>query len=161
MKIGGMWENECPHSGMVERWRWEEYCAEELQARVCRKTEQDGITTLARCLICLDVYMCRRHSIFLACIPLNVPICCLHSRWTRAPFSWNPRGGYPLIQDTRRQVPVPEVWHNAKHPHDDEVEQEDPELPIRCANPGWRPDEEDVEEEEDPRRTCQDPQLID
>eukprot|EP00971_Amphidinium_carterae_P011962 235990-Amphidinium_carterae.1 len=110
-------ENRDPRTGPVERWRWEQYWYDKLQARsfrrsleygplpvcyVCRKTGTWS-ASLSRCIICDDVFMCREHSIFPACLPVRTPICCLHSRWTRGVGSWNPRGGYPYIPELHRK----------------------------------------------------------
>eukprot|EP00971_Amphidinium_carterae_P322300 6405827-Amphidinium_carterae.2 len=124
--------NQDPTVGCVERWRWEEYCYEKLQARshryhgkdqhcyVCKKRES-YYQRLYCCIICDDVYMCRQHSIFPACIPVMTPICCLHSRWTRGIGSWNPRGGYPYIPELHRKpLKEKELWMDARHHHDDE-----------------------------------------
>eukprot|EP00971_Amphidinium_carterae_P284775 5653733-Amphidinium_carterae.1 len=116
-------ENRDPTIGCVERWRWEEYCYEKLQDRshrscrrqvprpqcyVCgggpgdydRRYHDDRLYC---CIICDDVWMCRTHAIFPACLPVRTPICCLHSRWTRGIGSWNPRGGYPHIPELHRR----------------------------------------------------------
>eukprot|EP00971_Amphidinium_carterae_P335146 6470833-Amphidinium_carterae.1 len=121
--LKGLW-NQDPTTGPVERWRWEEYCYEKLQSRcyngrprydrprnsprdplrpecyVCKKPPTPQQYGLYRCIICDDVYMCRKHAIFPACIPVRTPICCAHSRWTRGVGSWNPPGGYPYIKES-------------------------------------------------------------
>eukprot|EP00971_Amphidinium_carterae_P077737 1537073-Amphidinium_carterae.2 len=123
-----------PTVGMVPRWRWEEYCYENLQARshrsrghhdpvrkcyVCKFTEHRS--RLYGCIICDDVFMCREHAVFPACLPVRTPICCKHSRWTRGVGSWNPPGGYPYIPELHRgPVKEPELWLDAKLSHDDE-----------------------------------------
>eukprot|EP00971_Amphidinium_carterae_P332585 6466807-Amphidinium_carterae.2 len=127
--------NRDPAYGIVARWRWEEYCYENLQARShrnyrrlvprpkCYVCNSDPVRDerLYCCIICDDVWMCRTHAIFPACLPVRTPICCLHSRWTRGIGSWNPRGGYPYIPALhRRPLKEPELWVDARLPHDDE-----------------------------------------
>eukprot|EP00971_Amphidinium_carterae_P322301 6405827-Amphidinium_carterae.3 len=73
---------------------------------VCRKGHPQNPkcakTRLVKCTFCIDVYMCYEHRIFMACMgPRSTQaMCCRHSRFTPGLGSWNPEGGYPVLEES-------------------------------------------------------------
>eukprot|EP00971_Amphidinium_carterae_P322302 6405827-Amphidinium_carterae.4 len=101
----------------------QEYCYEEIIAPeegvhywcyVCGKAPRRDLK-LARCAACGIVFMCMNHRIFPDCFGGNpnrqITICCRHSRYTPKPGSWNPRGGYPRLQDIS-ETKLEEEWRD-------------------------------------------------
>eukprot|EP00971_Amphidinium_carterae_P129815 2571233-Amphidinium_carterae.2 len=92
----------------------------------CRKGHPDirprTWPRLSRCLICKNVYMCQDHRIFLACLGYGstATICCRHSRFTPGISSWNPEGGYPVLQDASPMSTL-ELWEESDPCLSDEI----------------------------------------
>eukprot|EP00971_Amphidinium_carterae_P174467 3458586-Amphidinium_carterae.3 len=99
----------------VERYRADNRCRYEGSSRppgsrtwcyVCQvghpRNSTRSTPQLARCQFCVDVYMCFNHCIWLACMgPRSTDvICCRHSRFTPGIQSWNPEGGYPVLEES-------------------------------------------------------------